>query len=37
VSYPVEQRGDPVPELLAADLCSLHAHADRLAISVIRP
>ena len=31
----MEQRVDLVPELLAADLCSLHAHADRLAISVI--
>ena len=35
MSYPDEQRVDLVPELLAADLCSLHAHADRLAISVI--
>ena len=31
----MEQRVDLVPELLAADLCSLHAHVDRLAISVI--
>lgn len=31
----MEQRVDLVPELLAADLCSLHAHADRLAVSVI--
>jgi len=33
-TYLVERRVDLVPELLAADLCSLHAHADRLAISV---
>lgn len=33
--YLVDRRFDMLPSLLSSDLCSLHGHTDRLAVSTI--
>lgn len=33
--YLVHRRIDMLPALLSSDLCSLHAHRDRLSVSVV--